>query len=340
MIETEIELVGETILESELADYGYLSNKPTINEVPVVGDLTLEELGIQPAGEYALADNVPTKVSELENDAGYLTEINETDPHFHASPSSRITQEDIDNWNSKSEFSGNYDDLQNKPAEVIVPTKVSDLTNDKGFITKDEVDMTNYYNKTETDKMLEDVAKSSEIPDVSGFITSEEVDQKINAIPTPVLEEEDPTVPEHVKIITVEEIIAWNTGKNYHLPTASPYVKGGIMVGANLEIDEDGVLSAKASEGTFNYEELINVPTLNGQKLFGDKTSADYGIVNGVSSYNELTDTPTIPTKTSELTNDSNLIVGSNISNIVAISQADFDAIAEKDATTIYVIVG
>ena len=39
----------------------------------------------------------------------------ETDPIFSASASANITNEDISNWNNKSNFSGNYNDLTNKP---------------------------------------------------------------------------------------------------------------------------------------------------------------------------------------------------------------------------------
>ena len=35
----------------------------------------------------------------------------ETDPIFSASPSASITNQDIANWNGKSDFSGSYDDL-------------------------------------------------------------------------------------------------------------------------------------------------------------------------------------------------------------------------------------
>ena len=36
---------------------------------------TLDELGIQAKGDYALVDDIPTKVSELDNDSNYLTSI-------------------------------------------------------------------------------------------------------------------------------------------------------------------------------------------------------------------------------------------------------------------------
>lgn len=44
-------------------DYNELSNKPTINDVTLEGNTTLEELGVQPAGNYALKSDV----NELRN---------------------------------------------------------------------------------------------------------------------------------------------------------------------------------------------------------------------------------------------------------------------------------
>ena len=46
---------------------------------------------------------VPTKLSELTNDAGYIT--TETDPIFMASPASGISEQDITNWDSKLDAS-------------------------------------------------------------------------------------------------------------------------------------------------------------------------------------------------------------------------------------------
>lgn len=76
---------------------------------------------------------VPTKISELTNDAGYLTSYTETDPTV-PSHVKNITTNDISKWNNKSDFDGNYNNLTNKPT---IPTKTSDLTNDNGFITAD-----------------------------------------------------------------------------------------------------------------------------------------------------------------------------------------------------------
>lgn len=74
-------------------DYNHLENKPKINNVELVGDKTLEQLGIK----------IPIKTSELENDSGFITE----------------------------------DDLPSIPS---VPTKTSELQNDSNFTTQEYVD--------------------------------------------------------------------------------------------------------------------------------------------------------------------------------------------------------
>ena len=108
----------------------------------------------------------PATVSSFTNDAGYISSYTETDPVFTASAAHGITSSDISNWNGKSDFSGSYNDLTNKPtiptvnnatltiqkngtnvqtftanassnvtANITVPTKVSELSNDSGFIS-------------------------------------------------------------------------------------------------------------------------------------------------------------------------------------------------------------
>lgn len=74
---------------------------------------------------------VPTDISAFNNDSGYLT--SEADPIFSASPAAGILSTDIENWNGKSTFSGDYNDLQNKPT---IPSNTSDLNNNSGFITE------------------------------------------------------------------------------------------------------------------------------------------------------------------------------------------------------------
>ena len=51
--------------------------------------------------EYGSAVSIPTKVSDLTNDSGFITSYTETDPIFTASAAAGITSSDITNWNNK-----------------------------------------------------------------------------------------------------------------------------------------------------------------------------------------------------------------------------------------------
>lgn len=50
--------------------------------------------------------NVPTKTSHLTNDSGFITGYTETDPVFSASVAAEITSTDITNWNNKTSNTG------------------------------------------------------------------------------------------------------------------------------------------------------------------------------------------------------------------------------------------
>ena len=68
---------------------------------------------------YITSAALPTKTSDLTNDSGFLTSYTETDPIYSASPAAGITAADISSWNAKSDFSGSYNDLTDKPT---IPT--------------------------------------------------------------------------------------------------------------------------------------------------------------------------------------------------------------------------
>ena len=68
-------------------------------------------------------------------------------------------------------------------------------------------------------------------------------------------------------------------GSSGDLPIATATTLGGIKVGNNLSITEDGTLSANAgSAGTTDYTQLENKPQINSVELTGNKTLNDLGI--------------------------------------------------------------
>ena len=109
-------------------DSGFIDN--------TVDDLTNYTLSsdlsdVATSGDYSDLSNtpsIPSKTSDLTNDSGFIT--TETDPVFSASAAAGITSTDITNWNGKSDFSGDYDDLENKPTIPDVINSYSTSTTD------------------------------------------------------------------------------------------------------------------------------------------------------------------------------------------------------------------
>lgn len=80
---------------------------------------------------------------------------------------------------------------------------------------------------------------------------------------------------------TTEEKNKLNSLENYTLPAASADALGGVKIGNNLAIDENGVLNID----DIDYNELENKPTLNGVAITGNMTSEDLGINSSNISY-------------------------------------------------------
>lgn len=103
-----------------------------------------KQLEIPDLSDYAKKADLPQKVSELENDKNYLVE--ETEPKYSADKPQIALKSEL--------FSKDYNDLTNKPTipstvglatetyvdekvnSVSVPTKVSELENDKNYLTE------------------------------------------------------------------------------------------------------------------------------------------------------------------------------------------------------------
>ena len=145
--------------------------------------------------------------------------------------------------------------------------------------------------------------KTSELENNSGFIT----------------EESDPTVPYYVKEITISDINNWNnkqarlvSGSNIKtINNQSILGNGNITIdtsytaGTGINIDAYNVISNTIT----SYNDLSDLPTIptDTSELFNDSgylTSGDLASVAFSGSYNDLSDTPTIPTDLSDLTND------------------------------------
>lgn len=137
--------IPSEVTESTVSGWGFTKNIGTVTKVN----------NISPDNNGNVSISIPNKTSDLTNDSGFIS--SETDPIFGASAANNITNSDITNWNNKSDFSGDYNDLTNKPTIPVVPTNISAFTNDVGYLTSHQ-SLANYATITYVDEELEDKA--------------------------------------------------------------------------------------------------------------------------------------------------------------------------------------
>lgn len=112
-----------------ISSYDDLTDKPQINNVTLQGNITLSDIGVQPAGDYATQSDIPTNVSQLTNDSGYITntvlsdyalkselptktsELQNDSGYLTSIPDNYVTSDEL----STVATTGNYNDLTNKP---------------------------------------------------------------------------------------------------------------------------------------------------------------------------------------------------------------------------------
>jgi len=84
-----LELETPATISGSDGDYNHLSNIPTINNVPIKGNVSLEDLGISPAGSYASSALTPeeldTILEELESESSVSNDDQNTPQNSNAS---------------------------------------------------------------------------------------------------------------------------------------------------------------------------------------------------------------------------------------------------------------
>ncbi|HJG96807.1 MAG TPA: hypothetical protein K8V90_06880 [Romboutsia timonensis] len=153
-----------------------------------------------------------------------------------------------------------------KEVNAKIPTKVSQLTNDSGYltsipseyITESELSSKGYLTAVPEEYVTETELSSK------GFITEhQDISGKVDKIPGKGLSTNDYTSEEKEKLAGVSQ-----NANNYSLPMATDSVLGGIKVSLsdpNLQISE-GVLTCKKDiPDVFTLPKLIKVDALAGE---------------------------------------------------------------------------
>lgn len=274
---------------SKTGSYSDLNNKPNLDFIPN------NEKGVA-NGVATLGENTRIDKTQLPIDTVYDSKYVHTDNNFTTQLENKLNGIEDNAQVNKIEIvkmNNSALEITDKAVNIEVPTKTSDLTNDSGFIDNSVGNLTNYYNKTETYNQTE----------VNNLLSSK---ADTSAIPTKVSQLEN------------------DKGYLTEIPIASSTVLGGIKVGNNLSITTDGVLNAEAG-GVSSYNDLTDKPTLNtnittSQPVSESETITGEMILHKISKtgdYGDLNNKPTIPTKTSNLTNDSDFTTKEYVDGIV-----------------------
>ena len=260
---------------------------------------------------------IPTKISELINDSNFV------DSTVLSTKANAVHTHNYDDLTNKPVlFSGTYADLTGKPT---IPTKTSELTNDSNFATvtllDSKADKVHNHSYTELDDLptlfsgdYKDLigtpvipSKTSELTNDSNFATTDLVNTKANKTHShSYLDLEDlPNLfsgnyNDLLNKPKIPTLISELENDNNYVNQA--YVEQRITdVATSGEIDlSDYVTTAQLNTKadkvhTHSYEDLTEKPT-----LFSGK-------------YADLIGKPTIPTKTSDITNDSNFVTTSQL---------------------------
>lgn len=152
-------------------NYNQLQNKPSINGTSLVGNKTLSDLGI----------NIPTKVSQLTNDSDYATQ---------SSLANKVNRTEL----AKVATSGKYSDLTGKPTIPTIPSNVSAFTNDAGYLTQHQdisgkvgiaelnSRLSNIYTKTEVNDLIDAIITEGGEVDLTNYYKKTEADSRFQPV--------------------------------------------------------------------------------------------------------------------------------------------------------------
>lgn len=286
------------------------SSAPQTGTTKLLGTLTINNVPYYINEEAVVVSdtlNAGTTIATITcgNQSWTIKAPAETDPVFQASPAANISAANITAWNNKSDFSGNYNDLTNKP---VIPTATSNLVNDSGFITSAQAGDTVSYNQT--------LGSGVQI----GTIT-------INGSTTTIYAPSGGS-PSGGDTVSWSGDYTSSTGTQIGTLTISGVdnpIYGpnpGDTVSYSASVATGTALGTLTIDGTAHtiYAPAESEPLFVASPAH-DITSADVANWNNKSnfsgSYNDLTNKPTIPSKTSDLTNDSGYVTSASLSGYV-----------------------
>lgn len=330
-------------LSVDLSTYA-TNDKVNTLETSLEGKIDLK----QDKGDYALKSDIPTKVSELTNDSNFVTEAEVSGDLAGKADKTYVdeqlaTKQPVGDYATKTELAGKADSSVVESLSTQVATNTSDISIiktkqeedgnkidslDKEMATKQDLLVSGTNIKTINSQSLLGegnilIDSGSDIPFL--FINSSTHLSGDFAAVKNAIANKTPFELYYVNILGYGDIAApevcFVSGENiqatFHFESTT----------ANHTLVQTTITPTGVSADTsyHNYQEQLvsgtNIKTINGQDILG---SGNLDISGGTTDYNQLTNKPQInsvelsgnksledlgiPTKTSELTNDSGFL--------------------------------
>lgn len=279
-------------------NYNDLSNQPSINNITLVGNKSLGDLGI----------NIPTRLSDLVNDEGFIASIDsETPPFTEAQSRTNISSGDTVSTIlgkiakfftdlANVAFSGSYNDLIDQPT---IPT----VNNSTITIQKNGTDVDSFTTNANSDKSINITVptKTSDLTNDSKFVIDN---------------------PTFIEAQTRANIVSGETfatilGKIMKYFTD---LKTVAFTNSYTDLDNKPTIPSAQIQSDWSQSDSVavdyiknkpTIPTVNNATLTIQKNGATVNTFTANASSN-VTANITVPTKTSEITNDSNFVASTS----------------------------
>lgn len=281
---------------------------PTLQSGTKVADVSVDG-----TAQSIYAPTPPTKLSDLTNDTGFITNTVNNLTNYYLS-SNTYTKTEVDSLISAI-VTLNVLVVQSLPVSDIstttiylVPKSTPDTQDvydeyinldgtSSGWehIGSTQIDLSNYYTKTEINALLSAKANTADLATVA---TSGDYSDLSNT----------PTIPTATSDLTndsnfVSDASYVHTDNNY---TSTEKTKlGGIAAGAEVNVQADWNETDNTSDAY-----IANKPSIPAAQIQSDWTQSNS------SSVDFIKNKPSIPTKTSDLTNDSDFVEGSDLATV------------------------
>lgn len=175
--EVDKEFARKTDIPDETTDYEELTNLPKINEVELKGEKSLEDLGIQPAGEYALVTEAGYQLGLSISTTDYVMTLELKDKEGNILDTKTIDFP-IESMVVNASYSAGQLTLSLQNGQTLEPIDISDIVSGlvKDKFTIAGIDMKDNITAEELKTALGVPTKVSDLPDAGDYLKVADVE--------------------------------------------------------------------------------------------------------------------------------------------------------------------